>query len=634
MTGNTEINFSRGILAVPVLVALSMTGLPAGAQTASAPPEARQPVLEVIGLRPASADTAPVTVSSLNITPDGVRDGLALANALRAVPGVAVSRSGGQGSLTQVRLRGAEANHTLVLLNGVEVSDPITGETDFGLWQGLAVDRVDVLRGEQSGLYGSDAIGGVVAVTLADVAGLRGGVSAGSLETGTLRLQAGHAAGPWRVGGAFNALTTAGVDTSGRGGETDGLDARMLSLTAQTRFGANVALNALALVTDSEAQIDADTTFDGRLDDVNRQSETRQTVLGVRLNVEGALNHRLTAAWTGVTRTNRADGRRTDRTEGERVKLGWSPALVLGRWQLAGLFEAEREDYDRDGPDFGFASASQKQTFDSAGLAGEAAGRFGAWTLSASLRQDFNDGRFEDATTGRLGASLATASAGTFRASAGTGVKNPTFTELFGFFPNSFRGNPALRPERSESVEVGWGYRAVRWEIGATVFSARLEDEIITVFDSNFNASPANRAGRSTREGLELEAAVSLTPTVTARGMFTALEAEERPGEAEIRRPRRTASLSVEATKLADQRLQAGLALDYVGAQSDVFFGPRGQQRVRLNGYWLATGSARWDLNDRVGLTLRTENLFDEAVVDVFGYTAPGRTWMLGLVVR
>jgi len=111
----------------------------------------------VTGLRavPASDVTSSVTV--LDFETLAIRNSPFIADQLRAVPSLGVSRSGGLGNATQIRIRGGEANHTLVLLNGIEISDPFNGETDFGLWSGLNTQRIEVARGEQSGLYGSDA---------------------------------------------------------------------------------------------------------------------------------------------------------------------------------------------------------------------------------------------------------------------------------------------------------------------------------------------------------------------------------------------------------------------------------------------------------------------------------------------
>jgi len=112
----------------------------------------------VTGLR--AVPTADITssVSVLNLDELNVRNSPFIVDQLRAVPGVAVSRGGSLSGLTQIRIRGAEANHTLVLLNGVEVSDPNTGDTDFGLWSGVNAQRIEIARGEQSALYGSDVV--------------------------------------------------------------------------------------------------------------------------------------------------------------------------------------------------------------------------------------------------------------------------------------------------------------------------------------------------------------------------------------------------------------------------------------------------------------------------------------------
>jgi vitamin B12 transporter len=126
----------------------------------------------IVGLRPVAKEDATVSVTVLDRNALAVRDSPLLSDQLRAVPGLGVSRNGAAGGLTQVRLRGAEANQTLVLVDGIEVSDPVTGETDFGLWSGLDAGRIEVLRGEQSALFGSEAIGGVINVVTNKEAGL------------------------------------------------------------------------------------------------------------------------------------------------------------------------------------------------------------------------------------------------------------------------------------------------------------------------------------------------------------------------------------------------------------------------------------------------------------------------------
>ena len=174
--------------------------------------------VEVTGLRPVEADQATVSVSVLTADELAVRASPNPAYQLRGVPGAAVSRSGSLGGLTQVRFRGAEANHTLVLFEGIEISDPVNGDTDFGLLTALPVGRIEVLRGASSSVHGSDAIGVVVSIDAARAAGVSGFAEGGSFGTGQGALG-------WRgdaFGGVISGLTTDGVDAAGTGGEKDG----------------------------------------------------------------------------------------------------------------------------------------------------------------------------------------------------------------------------------------------------------------------------------------------------------------------------------------------------------------------------------------------------------------------------
>ena len=591
-------------------------------------------IVSVTGLRPAPAEDITASVSVLTADDLAIRLSPNAADQLRAVPGVGVSRSGGVGALSQVRLRGAEANHTLVLLDGIEVSDPVNGETDFGLLTGIGATRIEVLRGEASSIYGSDAVGGVVSLSTDTASGVQAFGEIGSQDTGRASASFSGENGAARFGGGVSGYTTAGVDVSGLGGERDGSDALSGVVRGALDLDADWTMSGLALARRSNADIDSDTDYDGLLNNVDKETEADQYLIGASLSGKtGQVGHVFRTSYNKVVRENTTDGAQTDESTGERLKASWSPSLSFNSQELIGLLDFEREDYDRKDVAYGGATDAS-ETFESIGVALEYRVRFDALDISASGRFDDNDGRFDDATTWRLGAGYAFDTVnGRARASVGTGVKNPTFTELFGFFPGSFIGNPDLKPEQSTSWEIGWDQQVGSAMLSAAYFQADLEDEIYTAFDINFNSTAANRAGKSKRRGVELSGNWKATDALSLAGQVTFLQSESDDGSNEIRVPDNTASVSVDWQPQADG-YRIGAALDYVGDQDDFDFGSFPSRRITLDAYTLFSASFEYPITKRMALTLRGENLFDETATDVFGYETPGAAAFVGIKLR
>jgi vitamin B12 transporter len=595
----------------------------------------RLDTVAVIGLRPVQRPDITSSVTNIDASALAVRDTPYIADQLRAVPGIGISRSGAPGALTQVRIRGAEANHTLVLIDGVEVSDPTTGETEFGLFSGLYPSRIEVARGEQSALYGSDAIGGVVNIVSGEQTGARGHIEAGTqgtfrldgaygfdLDTGTLNL-------------AFSDYITDGVDTAGLDGEKDGSQNYSGLVNGTYEFGNDWLASGLLRYAYGEVDTDPDLDFDGRLDDADRVTESEQWTLGGALQGEAFdVDHLFRASYNQVERENFGDGASLNTADANRTKFSYSPSLGfeagLADITLSGLVDWEQEDYTARDTEFG-GFTNQDQTFETLGLAGEASASFDSLTLTASARHDDNDGRFDDATTWRAGAAWNATDDAKIRASFGTGVKNPTFTELFGFFPDSFIGNPNLKPEKSQSWELGWDQDFGSVQTSLTYFSAELEDEIFTQF-IGFSASPANRAGESERSGVEAAIQWQATDTINLAGALSNISSENDSSVDEIRVPEWTGSMSVNWTSLDTDGLRVGLAADYVGEQSDTDFGTF--SNVVLDPYWLVSATAEIPVTERLSVTLRGQNLFDETVTDVFGFNSVGIGGLIGLKLR
>ncbi|MFN4090972.1 MAG: TonB-dependent receptor plug domain-containing protein, partial [Alphaproteobacteria bacterium] len=391
-----------------------------------------------------------------------------VADLLRQVPGVAVNRTGGMAGLTQVRIRGAEANHTLVVIDGVEANDPLSGsEFDFSSLLTDDIERIEILRGPQSAIWGSDAIGGVInIVTKRGRPGYRAHAAAEAGSFGTYRLRAGVAGGTERMRGSVSGMfhDSDGFDISGRGAP-DGYRNSTLNATGdvdvseQFTFGVNGRYTRIRGETDPQDFAWPDTPTQGLIIDGDEHYRAEHLFgrAQARLRLfDGAWEQTLGTGYTQVDRNNYAAGNRTSRTRGAKTKLDYQSTLRFDTPDIAGAdhaltFYAEREREDYRNRNTGTPAANQNRGTTNYGYVGEY--RVGLWEqlfLSGAVRFDDNDG-FRNATTWRTTAAYVIPEAGTrIRASYGTGFTKPTFFELFGFNPNTFAGNPDLKAERSK----------------------------------------------------------------------------------------------------------------------------------------------------------------------------------------
>jgi vitamin B12 transporter len=244
---------------------------------------------------------------------------------------------------------------------------------------------------------------------------------------------------------------------------------------------------------------------------------------------------------------------------------------------------------------------------------------------------------FADATTVRASALVRPAPGWRLHAAYGEGIAQPTFYDLFGFFPGSFAGNPALKPESSRGWEAG-----VRWESGAfaagtTVFSNRLKDEIVGTFDPvTFTSGAANATGKSRRRGVEVEASWRPSAAVLVTANYTYLDSEERQvaGDAlvrEVRRPRHSANLLATGTH---GRFSWGASGAWVGKRADTDFDSFPFQTVTLGDYLLASLRVGYEIVEGVEAFAGAENAFDARYQDAVGYATAGRTVHAGLRLR
>lgn len=639
-------------LAVATVTAtMTATALGASAQGLVLPP-----IVVSAGLTPAPSDVlgrAHTVVSGDEIRAQGA---VYAVDALRGLPGVAVSRTGGPGGLTAVRLRGNEDNHTVVLIDGVEVSSPESGAFDFGGLLAADIASIEILRGPQSALFGSNAIGGVISIHTND-ATEPGVVRGGGFRLGTDGSVGGEAfvrARGERGGLSFSLAgeDIEGFDVSESGGDDDGTSNVTLNLRGDASLGEDITVGGSLRYVDRSFGYDdffwGAPTRDALVFDAPLTSERQELSASLWATAQalgGRVEHGPFLGFTREDGNELLDGVRTTDTTGERQTLRYqakvaldAPTLDAADHSLTLAAEWQRETYGNNDAALVFSpSQLEEQSRELFGLIAEYRGAFPWLDLQAGLRRDDNDD-FEDTTTYSVALSAPVQAADLrLHASVGTGVQNPTMFEQFGFIPDQFIGNADLVPEESFGWDAGVEktFAAVQASLDITYFNQRLEDEIVTVFLPDGTSTAVNEDGRSDREGVEVAATWQATEALALDAAYTYLHARNDDGSREVRRPGQEARLS--ASYGFRDRGQLRIDGIYVrdNYDSDYRAGsggfPEEGAQVKLDDYVLLNVAGSWQVKDGVTLFGGVNNLLDADYEEIHGYGTEGVTAFAGL---
>lgn len=563
-----------------------------------------------------------------------------VADVLRQVPGFAVSRGGSHGGLTDVRVRGAEANHVLVLIDGVPASENSTGGFDFGRLAVGNVERIEILRGPQSAFWGANAMAGVINIVTRSAGdnGLHGSL-AGELGSDGTKMTSGSLAygqDNFSASGSLTLRHTDGFNIASLGDELDGSS----HIDANARFRADITpqLTLDGTVRFGKVFADADgTDMMGVIVDTADTIRTNewQGALGLGWVSDDALwfqNARISGGT--VDRESAGDGWKAV-TTGDRYKASYQVGRhfetpdVLGAKHTVTLgYDLVHETFQQLDP----LVEAQRRTSHS--LVGEYRGTYlDQFYLTAALRHDFND-RFADATTYSVSGAWQVPDTETkLHASFGTGSTNPTFYEQFGRVPTSFVPNPSLLPETS----FGWDAGVEQALLGgvvvldATYFNQTLENAIATKALGGGISTVVNEVGTSTRQGVELSARVSIANGLTAGIAYTYVDARSPAGVQEIRRPQHSGAINLAYT-LEEIPLTLHGEVVLVGEAFDSAFLPPtwAATTVTLPAYAVVNGGLNYQVSDQVEVYGRVHNLFDTKYQEVYDYGTQGRTFYAG----
>ena len=597
-----------------------------------------------------AASRTPVALADTGISLSQIRlstiEGLSLPlvkDYLTLVPGVAVAQTGPLGAQTQVRIRGAEANHSITFIDGIEMNDPASsGEFRLDTLLSHGVDRIEVLRGPQSALWGSQAIGGVInIVTRQPLTGseLYGELQGGSLGTFRGGIGGGLAGRTVTISGQLSGLSSQGYDIAGSNGDRDGYDNVTAHGRLEWRAAPELTLLLVARHQDSTSRFDGFDFTAGVPRDEPLSSRSRQTALRAEAALallDGDWTTRASVMAVRADNINRRDGAFQNRSDGERdlfrLQSTGRFAALGGDHRFTAALDIETEKFQSVDAN-AQALSNQQQRRRQTSLIAEYRLNTSGPSAGLAVRHDLND-RFADATTFRADAVWPLGNV-RLHAAWGTGIADPTFFDQFGFFPGFFIGNPDLKPERSRSIEAGIGWSDGRHGVDITLFDATLDGEIVGTFDSaTFLSGVANATGRSRRRGVEVSGNARLADGLDLTATYTYLDANQQQvaGTAllrEVRRPRHSGSI---ALNYRGKDFDLAAAAVITGARGDTDFARF--VAVTLPAYTLVTLSGAWHITPNIDLTGRIENALDAAQIDVFAYRGPGITAHAGLRFR
>lgn len=555
-------------------------------------------------------------------------------DALRTIPGVSISGSGA--SLTQVRLRGGEADHTLILIDGIEAA----GGSDEYILSGLDtanIDRIEVLRGPQSVFYGSNASAGVInIITRKGEDGLHYGGTAEIGNGASVSAQVSQRGARGGIALSLSRRDDKGYDHSGDGGEKDGIERSSATLsgdwaaTEDLTFGFTLRRAsedydydaASWSATDADGYIVDDSTLYGAREEFAGSVWAEYSTLG------GRLTHRLEYQDTVSKLSDLGAAPTRGETEKLKYRLGFGldGQPVAEAAHVLNLLVERQEDNSTTAPEYQrdmTSAALEYRGFLDNGL-----------DVQAGIRRDDNK-VFEDFTSWNIGLSWQIPDTGLrLHGSAGKASVNPSYYELYADDTYT-QGNPGLSPETNAGFDIGVEAEVLggRGLIDVTYFDEDLRDEITYVYgaapDGSGRATYENQAGKSSRKGIEVAGKLQATDALSLGLAYTYLDAKNPDGSVEIRRPRHELGLSATLAVL-DGRGSVSADIRHVADNSDTqFWGSYATEK--LPDYTTVNLSAGYDLSEQVRVTARVVNLFDQDYSDVWGYATQGRAVYAGL---
>ena len=570
-----------------------------------------------------------------------LRNPNSLPDLLRGQPGLSVSQQSGLGGLTQVRMRGREANHVLVLVDGVEANDIGQGsEFNFSQFPVQQIQRIEIVHGAESAIWGSDAIAGVIHIMTRSPESQPSTtflMSAGSHQTENLAIDTATRLGETQLALGVSHFKTQGYNVSRQGDERDGSHQRAAYLRTSSLLSEHWRLGSVFRLQQSQnAFDDVDYALTGLPIDADFTTAHQNWIAGLRLSSDHEhLQQTLSFNFSRDKNDNRTIPNADTKTDSAKHQLNYQISKTINTATWIGLMEYESLHFEQRGPSSFFGDPNQDHSLTQLALGGEYRLDRDNWTGSLSGRVEHNSD-FGAGHSLRGNAAYFLTEATKVYAAVGRSTKNPTFTERFGYFTN-FKGNDELKPEHSLALDFGVSHRfsALPITLALQGYSAHLENEINGfVYDPvDFVFTANNDQNRSKQRGYDAKLNWQPSEALTVEAFYGRLKATDGSAINELRRPRTTGFFSI-AYRAENWHYQLSAA--YTGESDDIFYPPVApyQERVQLDPFTLVGFTSNILISQKIEAFVAVDNLLDTQFEEVFGYQRSGRTVRIGVKLR
>lgn len=551
-----------------------------------------------------------------------------VAEILAKQPGMQFYNSGGPQTVTGVYLRGTNPSQTLVLIDGIRINSITSGSTNWGAIDPATIERIEIVRGAGSSLYGSDAIGGVINIITKKTGEDRplsawGNVGVGTYDTFKSSVGFSGAQNGWDYALSSSMAESSGFNASNRSSgaftfnpDKDGYSQNSLTGSLGYRWAAGHHIGLTAY----NGYIDGD--FDAGLDSSRAHSITRQQAYTLTSTDD------ITDYWQSVLRFGFSKEHTDSRSAGDSFTFGslqrsysWQNNLKFSENQNVSVILERLEER----PAGSSAYTVNRRDTNAAGLIYR--GDFGAHHIQASARND-NISGYGNQATGGLGYDLDLNDQWRIGVAGNTGFRAPTFADLYS--PNmwGFVGNPNLKPEKSRNIEARVRYETDATRLGATVYQNKIRDLINTYdCDANFNCTTSNTE-RATIRGITLTGEHDFGNTTLRASADFMNPRDDNTGNQLIRRAKQVYLLGAEHRIDA---LTVGAEYQFTGKRYD---DAANTSQKLMGGYSLVNLTAAYDFSKNVGVQVRWNNLLNKDYTNAYGYNMPGSNVFVNLSVR